>query len=283
MSQILQIQTFIEVANAGSFAQASRQLDLPRTTVSARIKALETRLSTRLFNRNTRHVSLTNEGIDYLAACEQALQTLAGAEERLISTQQFKGRLKLSVPVALPKAELASLLVAFNKQYPDLHIEVLVTDEVADLVAENIDLALRGRDVTDQGLIARKLGSTALIYVGAHDLIDEQGMALSKDAPIQVLNNQLVFAPGAKASHTGFATASFSMAHALVCEGNGVAVLPENICRKELANGQLIQFNTTPSPELLPMYLVYSARNLAKRVRVLIDFIIDNYQVHGLV
>ena len=279
MSHLIQIQTFIEVATAGSFAQASRQLDIPRTTVSARIKALEVRLNTRLFNRNTRHVSLTNEGSDYLDACEQALQTLTVAEESLSNTQSLKGRLKLSVPVALPKTEFASLLAAFNDVYPDLHIEVLVTDEVVDLVAQNIDLAIRGRDVTDQGLIARKLSSTPLIYVGSEKAVNELGM----DASISELNNQLVFAPGRKATNKAFSTSSFSLAHALVCEAKGVAVLPENICRKEIASGQLIKFNAPPTPEQLPIYLVYSSRNQAKRIRLFIEFIINNYKKYGWV
>jgi len=279
MSQIIQIQTFIEVALAGSFAQASRKLDLPRTTVSARIKALEIRLNTRLFNRNTRHVSLTNEGIDYLAACEQALQTLTQAEDSLSNKQQVRGRLKLSVPVALPKAELASILVAFNELYPELHVEVLVTDEVEDLIAQNIDLAIRGRDVTDQGLIARKLGSTPLIYVGSKKVAE----ALGLDAPAHKLNNQLVFAPGGKASNKAFSTASFSLAHALVCKGKGVAILPDHSCRNEMMNGELIKFHATPTPQELPVYLVYSSRNQAKRIRLLIDFIIENYKKYGLV
>ena len=279
MSQLIQIQTFIEVASAGSFAQASRKLDVPRTTVSARIKALETRLNTRLFNRNTRHVSLTNEGAQYLDACEQALQTLTGAEENLSHKQQFKGRLKLSVPVALPKAELASLLVVFNDLYPELHVEVLVTDEVEDLIAQNIDLAIRGRDVTDQGLIARKLGSTPLIYVGSQAVVG--GLGINTQA--STLNSHLVFAPGTQASNKAFSTSSFSLAHALVCKGKGVAVLPENICRKEIANGQLIKFSATPKPQQLPLYLVYSGRHQVKRIRLLIDFIIENHKEHGLV
>ena len=279
MSQLIQIQTFIEVASAGSFAQASRKLDVPRTTVSARIKALEKRLDTRLFNRNTRHVSLTNEGQDYLDACEQALHTLTLAEENLSDKQQFKGRLKLSVPVALPKAELASLLAAFNALYPALHIEVLVSDKVEDLIAQNIDLAIRGRDVTDQGLIARKLGSTSLIYVGSNQVVE----ALGINASLEELANQLLFVPGGKTQNKAFSTGSFSLAHALVCEGRGVAVLPENICRKAIMSGELVQFSAKPTPDNLPVYLVYSSRNQAKRIRLLIDFIIDNYRSHGLV
>ena len=279
MSHLIQIQTFIEVANAGSFAQASRKLDLPRTTVSARIKSLEKRLNTRLFNRNTRNVSLTNEGQEYLDACEQALQTLTRAEENLSYQQQLKGRIKLSVPVALPKIALASLLAAFNDVYPELHVEVLVSDKVEDLIAQNIDLALRGRDVTDQGLIARKLGSTSLIYVGSKKVVHELGLNAQPDD----LDKQLVFLPGGKAQNKAFSTTNFSLAHALICEEKGVAILPESLCRNELASGKLIQFNARPIPEKLPVYLVYSGRHQAKRTRLLIDFMMDNYQSHGLV
>lgn len=178
----------------------------------------------------------------------------------------------------MPNVALASLLAAINDVYPELHVEVLVSDKVDDLIAQNIDLALRGRDVTDQGLIARKLGSTSLIYVGSEKVASELGL----NANANDLDKQLVFVPAGKTQNNAFSTARFSLAHALICEGKGVAVLPVNICRKDIASGKLIQFSTKPSPEQLPVYLVYANRNQAKRLRLLIDFMMENHKAHGL-
>ena len=280
MSDLIQIQTFVEVAKTNSFTQASSSLALPRSTVSARIKALEIRLNTRLFNRNTRNVSLTNEGIDYLQTCQQALGMLFSAEEALIQDDVLSGKLKMSVPVAMPKMPLALLVAEFQKNYTQLDVEIIVTDTAQDLVTENIDVAIRGRDAGDLDLIARKLGEAKLGYFASPTLVEKLG----KTADHERLSSQLIFAPLNKNQRYKLMTQNFALAHDLACTNQGIVILPVNVCQQAVDSGSLVQFSCIPKPAELPVYLVYPNRSyLAKRVRVLIDFIIANHKHFKLI
>ncbi|MBU2895051.1 LysR family transcriptional regulator [Colwellia sp. D2M02] len=268
------------LANSNRFTQAGNNLALPRSTVSARIKALEVRLNTRLFNRNTRNVSLTNEGIDYLQVCQKALGMLISAEESLIQNDTLSGRLKISVPVAMPKMPLARLISSFQQCYPNLSVEIMVTDTPQDIVAENIDVAIRGRDAGDLDLIARELGKAKLGYFASPSVVKQLG----KEACKESLSTQLIFAPLNKSQRFKLVTHDFSLAHDLACTHQGVVILPINLCQASVEAGLLLQFSCTPQPAELPVYLVYPNRSyLAKRVRVLIDFIIANHQKFTLI
>ncbi|MDO6425742.1 LysR family transcriptional regulator [Thalassotalea sp. 1_MG-2023] len=280
MSNLIQIQTFLEVAKSSSFTQASNNLALPRSTVSARIKALETRINTRLFNRNTRNVSLTNEGVDYLQVCQKALGMLVSAEEALIQDDVLSGKLKISVPVAMPKLPLAQLISSFQQIYTHLRVEIIVTDSPQDIVAENIDVAIRGRDAGDLDLIARELGKAKLGYFASPGVVEQLG----KEANEESLSTQLIFAPVKKSQRFKLITQDFSLAHDLACTNQGVVILPINLCQQAVEAGLLLQFNCIPQPSELPVYLVYPNRSyVAKRVRVFIDFIISNHQAFKLI
>jgi DNA-binding transcriptional LysR family regulator len=274
MSDLTQIQTFIEVAENGSFAEASRKLALPRSTVSARIQALEKRLRVRLFNRNTRRVSLTNEGNEYLQQCQQALGLLRTTEEKFANAHRLSGHLRLTVPVAMPKGPLAELLADFSLHYPDLSIDVVVTDEALDLVAENIDLAIRGRAPGDLDLIARELSRSEVSYFASPAYLDsiEEGADL-------VLAKHCIFELGK--SNSGLvpiSTTNFDLARELAVRDKGIVVLPDEICAESIRRKELVKIALPDKPEPLAVYLVYPARiHMAPRVRVLVDFIVESY------
>ena len=114
MTTLAHLETFVEVAGLGSFAAAARQLDLPRSTVTARIKALEEELGVALFQRTTRQVRLTVEGEAYREKVQPALRDLEEAGEQLKSAQAPQGMVRVSVPVALPLDVLAEAMASFN-------------------------------------------------------------------------------------------------------------------------------------------------------------------------
>ena len=280
MSDLVQIQTFIEVVNGGSFAEASRRLSLPRSTVSARVKGLEKRLNTRLFNRNTRNVSLTSEGQTYLNTCQQALALLSHAEDELISHDMLSGKIRLSVPVATSKHVLAQIIADFRLQHPNIEIEVVVSDEKLNLVANNIDLAIRGRDAGDLDLIAREFYQTELAYFASPKVIK----ALGHTASLATLEQHLIFAPVKGASRYKFLTQDFEMAFEMACFDQGVVCLPVPFCKDAVQQGRLIKLQIKPLEASLSVYLVYANRQfMAKRIRYFIDFLINNKTRYALI
>jgi DNA-binding transcriptional LysR family regulator len=279
MSDLTQIQTFIEVAENGSFAEASRKLAFPRSTVSARIQALEKRLRVRLFNRNTRRVSLTNEGSEYLLQCQQALSLLRTTEEKFANAHRLSGQLRLTVPVAMPKAPLADLLADFSRHYPDLSIDVVVTDEALDLVAENIDLAIRGRAPGDLDLIARELSRSQVSYFASPAYLESIALESIAEGDDFELAKHCIFEPGKSGSGlVPISTTSFELARELAIRGKGIVALPNNVCAESIQRKELVKIELPSKPESLVVYLVYPARiHMAPRVRVLVDFIVESY------
>lgn len=280
MSDFSQIQTFIEVAENGSFAEAGRKLALPRSTISARVQALESRLGIRLFNRNTRNVSLTNEGQDYLDHCQQALALINNAEEKLSKKHALSGTVRISVPFALPKLPLARLLSAFHQKYPDLHVNITVSDTPQDLVSSNIDLAIRGRAVGDLDLIARTLSESKLSYYATPSFLKGYQGRGTKD----LIEKFCIFTPGKTAtSECKLSTTDFGLIKELLLQDHGVAALPDSFCKQEVKSGVLQKVRSNKPLAPLPLYLVYPNRiHIAPRVRVMIDFIMENHGKFGI-
>jgi len=277
MSNFSQIQTFIEVANSKSFAEASRRLSIPKSTVSARVKALEKRLNVRLLTRNTRSVTLTSEGLLYLERCQEALDTLLDIEDEITQTSQVSGKIRITVPIDLPSMSLAERLTQFVDLYPKVDIEVLVTDEPQDLINNHIDLALRGHAPGALGLIARKVAESELSLFASPDYIKQN---LSGQTSIEDLHDKVVFDPVGiydKATRVGqLHTRNFNLVKSFAVHGEAVVLLPNSMCESEIQSGRLLKLGFKQPLPKLPLYLVYPNRqHLPVRVRVLIDFLLS--------
>jgi DNA-binding transcriptional LysR family regulator len=275
-----QIQTFLEVARSGSFAGASRRLSLPRSTVSARVRALEERLNVRLMHRTTRRIALTDEGRRYMEQCQEALDRLMEAEAELSRPDEVSGTIRLTVPIDMSKRWLAETLSAFADRHPSVRIEVVVTDATLDLVASNIDLALRGGGPGAPGLVARKLGEGKLaLYASPQYVADAlRAPTLSSLTGHVVFDpaNQCKRAAAAGARNGPIATRNFELAKALAVQSRGIALLPENICKEEVLDGRLIRLAFDKPLPVLPLYVVMPTRlHMPARVRAFVDFLIS--------
>ena len=276
MLGLSQIQTFLEVAKSGSFAGASRRLSVPRSTVSARVRALEERLNVRLLHRTTRRLALTDEGGRYMAHCQGAIDRLMQAEAELSRLDEISGTVRLTVPVDLSKRWLAETLSAFADQHPRLRIEVLVTDAILDLVARNIDLALRGGAPGAPGLVARKLGDGRLALYAS----PRYAAATLRGQTLSSLSGQVVLDPAhqcrgsiADGARSGqIETRNFELAKALAIQSRGMALLPEDLCKEEIQDGRLIRIAFDQPLPVLPLYIVMPTRlHIPARVRALVD------------
>jgi DNA-binding transcriptional LysR family regulator len=153
-----EIAVFVRVVEAGSFSEAARRLGSPKATVSAQVARLEKRLGLSLLQRTTRKLRLTEAGEPYFRQCAEAIRAVEVAEAALqATTGKPSGVLKVTAPVDLGHTLLPRIVHAYAERYPDVALELLVTNRVIDLVAEGIDLAIRPSQVLkDSSLIAQR-------------------------------------------------------------------------------------------------------------------------------
>jgi DNA-binding transcriptional LysR family regulator len=152
------ISVFVQVVEAGSFSAAARRLAMPKATVSAKVARLEKRLGLGLIQRTTRRLRVTEAGEQYFRRCAEAIREVEVAEAALQSTSgRPSGVLKITAPVDVGRTLLPRIVNAYAARYPDVSVELLVTNQVVDLVAEGIDLAIRASQVLkDSSLIAQR-------------------------------------------------------------------------------------------------------------------------------
>lgn len=272
MTTLAHLETFVEVASLGSFAAAARQLDLPRSTVTARIKALEEELGVALFQRTTRQVRLTVEGEAYREKVQPALRDLEEAGEQLKSAQVPQGMVRVSVPVDLPLDVLAEAMASFNLRYPEVRIEVHVSDRPVDLTGERFDFALRGNRVASESVIVRKIASSFLVLVARPELLEEASFD-------ELLTSGRVIDPAEVLEEAGqgggapvYRTRNLQLALALVLNGGVAGILPKSMCVEFLADGRLAEAACPVDLPELPLFAVLPSRRfIPKRVRLLVD------------
>jgi LysR family transcriptional regulator, regulator for bpeEF and oprC len=177
MDQLSAVRVFVRVAERGSFTQAADDLTLSRSVVSGQVAALERHLGVRLLNRTTRRVGLTGEGTDYLAHCRRILAELQSAEESLRrGTETPTGRLRVDVPIAFGRNLLIPALGEFTARYPGVQLDVRLNDRVADLVTEQVDVAVRAGVVQQGQLVARRVVVTRFLTCAAPEYLARNGV-----------------------------------------------------------------------------------------------------------
>lgn len=167
MDAFREIEAFVAVVQAGSYARAAERLDTSRAVLSRRVLDLETRLGTRLLQRTTRRLSLTETGSAYFERCRQILDDLREADaEAGATTAQPAGRLRINAPLTFGNLHLAPLWGEFLKLHPRVELDITLTDRVVDLVDEGYDLAVRitaGEQLPGGSLVARRLASDRMV------------------------------------------------------------------------------------------------------------------------
>jgi DNA-binding transcriptional LysR family regulator len=157
MSYFDAIPVFVKVVEAGSFSAAARLLNMPKTTVSAKIAALEKRLELKLIQRTTRQLHVTEAGMKYFRHCSNAIHEIELGEAALQSTQgEPSGVLRVTAPVDIGHLVLPRITQAYLARYPATSVELLVSNRLVDLIGEGVDLAIRAGTLKDSSLIAKR-------------------------------------------------------------------------------------------------------------------------------
>lgn len=292
MLDLNDVAVFVQVVRCGSFAEASRRLGVPPNTLSRRIAQLETQLGTRLMQRSTRKLSLTGAGQDFHDRCASAVDGLNDAGQALMSSQQApNGLVRVAAPADFFDFFLMDWLADFLAAHPLVRLEFVLSDARSDLIAERIDVAIRGGVLEDSGLFARKaLSAGQDVLVASPAYIAARGMPKS----LQDLSDHdcLVFShPSGRAtwrlSGPDGADAEIHVAGRLsgntaqvlrkaALAGLGIALLPSAMTGRERHAGVLVpvlgQFHRTGHG----VHLVYaSRRHLPAAVAAFIDMVVD--------
>jgi DNA-binding transcriptional LysR family regulator len=176
MDKFSAMQAYVRVVEAGTFTKAADSMGLPKPTVTRLIQTLESHLQTKLLNRTTRRVTVTADGAAYY---ERAIRILGEMDELESSMSRAKtnprGRLRIDVAAAVGQLLLIPALPDFHARYPDIQIDLGVSDRPVDLIGENVDCVLRGGEITDQSLVARRIAEFHLILCATPAYLKRHG------------------------------------------------------------------------------------------------------------
>ena len=286
MVDLNDIAVFAAVAQFESFSRAARSLGMPVSTVSRKVTTLEAQLGVTLIQRTTRKLSLTAQGRAYYAECGEPLKQLRDAERVLSEAQRRpEGLLRVTVPMTLGQPPFFDFLSAFMRSYPEIEVDLLVTNMFMDLVAENIDVAVRFGELRDSSLVAQRLGRSTHFLVAAPDYLDQHGTP-SRPEDLTGHRCVLVNARGNEAEWhlvKGGETASLRVsgavsvhdiqsANAMTERGHGIGRLPPIFCDSLLASGKLVRVLPGWSAPDVFVHAVYPTRRfLPSRLQVFLQ------------
>lgn len=285
------LRVFREVVQQNGFAAAGRKLGLSSPAVSKNVNELEAHLSTRLLNRTTRRLSLTEAGVRYYAQIAQILDDLDETERSLNPAQQSPGgTLRVSAPVTMTLLMLSEAIPAFLERYPNLKLDLNLDDRRVDLVHEGYDVAIRGSDrLLDSSLVARRLTSLPHVICGSPDYFARRGQPA---APEDLHAHEcLQFTLSGHANEWTFrkdgeerripvdgrykASSCLAVRDALRA-GFGLTMIPCAYVKDDLARGTLTTALDDWEIAETGVYAVYpSRRHLDPKVRVFVDFLVE--------
>lgn len=166
-----------EAVDAGSLSAAGRRLGMPLATVSRKVSDLERHLGTRLLNRSTRQLTLTDAGRSFVAACRRILDDVAEAERSASGEYSApKGELSLSAPIVFGRLHVLPVASAFLKTHPEIDIRLMLSDRIVDLQEDRVDIAIRIGELPDSSMVATRVGSTRRVLCGSPAYFAEHGM-----------------------------------------------------------------------------------------------------------
>ena len=296
MDQIQALRIFVRVVEAGTFTRAADSLSLPKATVTKHVQALEERLRVKLLNRTTRRVTVTPDGAAYYDRTVRLLTDLDDIEASMTNARANpRGRLRIDVGTSVAQLLIIPQLAEFHARYPDIQVDLGVSDRTVDLIGDNVDCVIRGGELSDQSLVARRIGNLEFITVAAPAYLERKGTPThpleieEKHASVIYFSPQsgrhypLEFRRGDESIDiTGPYQLSVNEANAYVTSivaGLGIGQITSWQAQRYLASGALVQLLPDWTQPLLPVYVVYPPnRHLSAKVRAFVDWAAELFQ-----
>lgn len=281
------VALFVQVAKAGSFAEAARRIGMPSNTASRRIQQLEEQLGVRLLHRSTRKLTLTDAGEGLYARSVEQIEALADATLELSEGSEVPvGKVRVAAPVDFFNWFQLEWVQSFLQAHPRVRLEFVLNDARADLVADGIDVAIRAGAVTGPTLIARRVGNNRAVLVASPAYLEARGAPsaledLSTHDCIAVPSGsgrtqwRLMGPDGpAEVEVRGRFSANSALALTKACvAGMGIALLTEAMVAQPLREGTLVQVLPDYRIDGLELFVVYqSRRQLPRAASAFVDF-----------
>ena len=293
MDRMTSIATFVKIAEAGGFAAAARKLGVSPSTVTTQIQDLEDRLGVRLLNRSTRKVSLTDIGKAYFERCMHILADMDEADTAVHAMHaKPSGILHLNVSLSIPFF-VGPTIAEFTSLYPDVKVNMTMSDRMVDLVEEGIDLAITTMPVPNSNLVMRRVGSFRLVVCGSPEYFAHHGVPREPDDLLKHNCMKYTFSSwgsewrfkspeGQRAIHVAgnMEANSVNALRLAAVLGQGLILAPDFLVAGEIKSGKLIPVLTDFSCPELSINAVYPHRqHLTPNVRNFLDLIAKH--VHG--
>jgi LysR family transcriptional regulator for bpeEF and oprC len=302
MDKLQAMQVFARVVEAGTFTKAADSLALPKPTVTRLVQTLESHLQTKLLNRTTRRVTVTADGAAYY---DRAVRVLSELEELESSMTRAKanprGRLRIDVAASVGQLLLIPALPDFYARYPDIQIDLGVSDRPVDLIGENVDCVLRGGEITDQSLVARRIGEFHTLISASPEYLQRHGTPkhpndLEDDDHVVVnyfshrtgrVFPFTFFKDGERIEITGRHRLSVNDSNANLAAGvSGLGIVRTStfMAQEHIAAGRLVPLLLDWCADTIPIHVVYPPnRHLSTKLRVFVDWVADLFARSDLI
>lgn len=285
------LMVFTKVVETENLTRAGQQLGLPKSTISRRLSRLEEHLGVQLLHRTTRAVTVTQDGATFFDYCLRSMGVLRDGERALQNQRQVpQGVVRIAVPYVLGQSLIGPLLARFLQQFPDVRLVSILSDDAVGLLRSGFDVALAVGPFADSGLIAVKLGSTGCGAFAAPGYLERVGTPQSHaELPrFDLLAAGTVDRRHRWTLHSADAEVQVEFTPRLLCNDLillrqavlselGIANLPAFLCKRDLAEGQLVE--VLPSWQATDMQffaLFADPKGVPVRVRTLIDYLVEH-------
>jgi DNA-binding transcriptional LysR family regulator len=280
---------FSTVANLHSFTKAASYLDSSVAQISRKVATLEKDLGVKLFNRTTRHVSLTEAGQLYYEQCKPAIEALHNAELNVTEKQRVPtGLIKMTAPVAFGEAFIAPLINQFIKQYQGVQVECRFTNDTVDIIEQGLDLAIRIGRLEDSSLVAKKLSSRQLYVCAATEYLAKHR---APSTPQELTEHNCLVGSqahwrfrlnGRRTNVRVNGSIKYNSGNALhdaALAGIGLVQLPGFYVRNDLASGRLLEVLSAFREERESVWALFpSNRHMAPKVRLLVNYLAEHLE-----
>jgi DNA-binding transcriptional LysR family regulator len=300
MDQIQAMRVFARVVETGSFTRAAETLDMPKGSATKLVQQLETRLRVKLLNRTTRRVTVTPDGAAYYERAARLLNDLDEMDAAMTQASgKPSGRLRVDVGSSVARLIVVPALRDFYERYPDIQLDLGVGDRPVDLITDNVDCVIRGGDLVEQSLVARRIGNLSLVAVATPAYLAEHGTPthpLELEARHTMVNYfsprtgrpyPHVFEKDGERFEIGGrykVAVNESNAHvAAVLSGLGISQVAAFAAQPHIASGELVEVLRGWQHPSIPMHVVYPPnRHLSARVRAFVEWTAELFARNGM-
>lgn len=287
MDQLSAMRAFVRVVQTGSFSATGREMNTTQTTISKKVAALESKLGVKLLTRSSRDHALTPVGAEYYEQCVAILGELDEAEARARSeVASPRGVIRIAAPVAFGRLVIAPMISEFFALYPEIKVDLSLSDRHVDLISDGIDLAIRARKLEDSTLVARHLFNNPMILLASPGYLVQHG---EPQEPTDLKRHNCLVFSNLKSINVwqfsrdgkeftvpvkgNFQSDNGDVLLEVALSGGGLVQLPNWMVDEHINTGRLQQVLGEYSGQNLPFNAIYpQTRYVPLKVRCFIDF-----------